>query len=125
MVDVVFLLIIFFMTTARFASEVRDPLTLPEERGTQRAAAEAGVIVNVHADGTLVVGGNRVTLTDLRRILTDEIARRGGSPTAVAVTLRADRSARAQQVNRVIDVLHDLGLGGAQVATTGSRMPGR
>ena len=40
MIDVVFLLIIFFMVTARFARDTRAELNLPQEKGEQRNRKE-------------------------------------------------------------------------------------
>jgi biopolymer transport protein ExbD len=56
MIDVVFLLIIFFMTTAQYALLTRTELDLPKEKGEQREEAEeAGLVVNITSDGQLIV----------------------------------------------------------------------
>ncbi|MEE8153357.1 MAG: biopolymer transporter ExbD, partial [Phycisphaerales bacterium] len=56
MIDVVFLLIIFFMTTAQFARMTRAELALPLELGEQDPAPEeAGLVINVTGEGEIIV----------------------------------------------------------------------
>ena len=55
MIDVVFLLIVFFMTAARFAREQRAPMELPREAGEVEQEEAAGLVVNLLDDGRIVV----------------------------------------------------------------------
>ena len=56
MIDVVFLLIVFFMTTAQFARVTRTELDLPLEQGEQEEQPEeAGFVVNINADGSIIL----------------------------------------------------------------------
>jgi biopolymer transport protein ExbD len=119
MIDVVFLLIIFFMTTARFAQDTRAELDLPEERGEQREGSdEAGVIINVTADGTIVVGKREVTLSGLEQIVQEEIQRaQGRDARKVKLTLRADRNLDSTRLNQIVSLLRNQGVGSARLAT--------
>jgi len=116
MIDVVFLLIIFFMTTAQFARITRAELDLPQEPGEQRPAEEAGVVINVMRDGTLIVNERTVSLPELIVMVEDEMARVGG-PAGLKLILRADREAPAARMNEVITRLQQLGIYTARVAT--------
>ena len=61
MIDVVFLLIIFFMTTARFARLTRAEIDLPIEKGEQyEAPDEAGLIINITREGAIIVSDRTV-----------------------------------------------------------------
>lgn len=61
MIDIVFQLLIFFLTTAQLAQFSRAELDLPQEEGEQtEAVEEAGIIVNLLADGTIQIAGERL-----------------------------------------------------------------
>ena len=75
MIDVVFLLIIFFMTTARFARETRADLELPPEVGEQQETGEeAGLIINIDANGTIIVGAEELTIETLEELVLDRVS---------------------------------------------------
>lgn len=116
MIDVVFLLIIFFMTTAQFARLTRAEVELPIEPGEQRQAEEAGVVINVLRDGTLIVNDRTVDLPELMATIEDEMSRVGG-PAGLKLILRADRAASAARLNEVITRLQGSGIYTARVAT--------
>ena len=119
MIDIVFLLIIFFMTTAQFARLTREHVDLPQERGEQLEDPEdPGVVVNLTADGRIVVAGETVDLPGLEAIVRNEIELVEGRDAArVRIMIRADRNDDSAQLNRVVGRLHDLGVGAAGVAT--------
>jgi biopolymer transport protein ExbD len=119
MIDVVFLLIIFFMVTAQFARITRAELNLPQEQGEQdQAAEEAGLVINVLADGSLIVNERDVTLEDLLDIVRDEIGRQPErDPRQVKLLLRADRNNDTARLNQILTSLQELGVGAARIAT--------
>jgi len=117
MIDIVFQLLIFFLTTARLADMSRIEIDLPRERGEQRERAEAsGLIVNLPADGTIVVGGNVVTLDELEAMALEVAARPGAS--SLQPLVRADRSASAEQLNEVFRRLARAGFVAARLGTS-------
>jgi biopolymer transport protein ExbD len=119
MIDVVFLLIIFFMTTAQYALLTRAELDLPREKGEQREAAEeAGLVINITREGQLIVSGRNVDLRELEEIVWMEIERDPERPAQqLKLLIRADRHASAARLNRVVEVLRPLGVGAARLAT--------
>ncbi|MDY7107749.1 MAG: biopolymer transporter ExbD [Planctomycetota bacterium] len=119
MIDVVFLLIIFFMTTARFALETRADLELPREKGEQQETAEeAGIIINIDADGAIIVDGRRVSLDGLERIVTAEVARLPGrNAERLKLLIRADRGGNTRRLNEIVARLRATGVGAARLAT--------
>jgi biopolymer transport protein ExbD len=117
MIDVVFLLIIFFMTTARFAEETRAELDLPQERGEQiDVAEEAGIVVNVTADGTIMLGQDPVSIDELIGVVEAEVERLGNAQ-ALKLMIRADRAADSAHLNRLVTRLQRVGVGAARLAT--------
>lgn len=119
LIDVVFLLIIFFMTTARFAEENRMALDLPKEKGEQREQAEeAGLIVNIAADGSLIVNQEARTLAEVEAIVRRELDRQAGrAASSFPITIRADRNADSRAMNDLVDRLRGLGVTGTRLAT--------
>jgi len=113
MIDVVFLLIIFFLTTAQFARVTRAEVDLPLEEGEQLASAdEPGVIVNIRKDGAIVVDERDLTLEELRAIIRREIdLQTDGGAENVKLLIRADRDLPAKRLNEVVTAMRDLGVG--------------
>jgi len=119
MIDVVFLLIIFFMTTARFALETRADLDLPKEQGEQQEASEeAGIVINIDETGAIIVDRQTITLDGLERIVIAEVSRlRGRDPEPLKLMIRADRNGDSARLNQVVSRLQRAGVGAARLAT--------
>ena len=122
MIDIVFLLLIFFLVTAQVARESRAELDLPEERGEQREDVErAGLIINVLASGQVMHGDRPITIRELEQIaLAQVIESRGEKGRLVRPLIRADRNAPAQQLNDVFNALRRAGTSSARLATSPS-----
>ncbi len=107
MIDIVFLLIVFFMTVANMITAEKKPIevpvalnsTLPEDYGERTT-------VTVMADGSLYSGVYDVTLDELSKIL---VSAREEDP-SVRVYLRADSAAEHQFVNDVMKACAAAGL---------------
>ncbi len=124
MIDVVFLLIIFFMTTAQFSRMTRADVDLPQERGEQRQTPEeAGIVINITRNGELIVSNRSVDLDELEAIVRAEI-RQGPELSAqnLKLMIRADRNTEAARLNQVVTMLTSLGVGSARLATEVPRM---
>ena len=118
MIDVVFLLIIFFMVTAEFARNVRAEVELPQLPGEQRQETEeAGIVVNIDADGRIIldVSDEPLDIGDLQDRLLQEFA--AAPSERPQVLLRADRRASTTQLNEVVRLLHELGVPSARMGT--------
>ncbi|MCP3905433.1 MAG: biopolymer transporter ExbD [Planctomycetes bacterium] len=119
MIDVVFLLIVFFMTVARFAQESRVELDLPQEAGEQSdITEEAGLIVNIDGTGAMIVGDETIDLERLEELVRGKISRLPGrNAEQLKLLLRADRNADTSRINQVINRLQAIGVGAARIAT--------
>jgi biopolymer transport protein ExbD len=119
MVDVVFLLIIFFMTTAQFARITRAEVELPHETGEQKEESEeAGLIVNLLRDGSIIVNQDPMAFDDLADLVRNRLRdEEGGDPTQFKLMIRADRNAKTTQLNELLRFLEGLGIGQAKLAT--------
>ncbi|MDP6602089.1 MAG: biopolymer transporter ExbD [Phycisphaerales bacterium] len=118
MIDIVFLLIIFFMVAAQFAQQARLDLDLPRERGEQmESKEESGLVINIGRDGSIVLETDQpaVTLDVLEQRIAQAVA--SGQPDWQGLMIRADRNADASTLNEVIELLHDQGLSATRIAT--------
>ena len=53
----------------------------------------------------------------INRVQAEVAQSRGRSAAGVALTIRADRGAPAESLNKLVTILQELGLGGARIAT--------
>ena len=119
MIDVVFLLIIFFMMTAQFARQSRVEMQLPRERGEQDPTApEEGLVINILASGEIIIAQDTVSLEELEGLVRKEIKRREeGGPLDTPVLIRADANGDTAVLNAVVTRVQSLGLGAARLGT--------
>lgn len=123
LLDVNFLLIMFFLMTAHFQQESHALLNLPKEKGEEKAQPdEAGLIINITAAGDVIVSNNAVDMEELRMLVRRQIDRRqgdsgGDSAGGLKLMIRADRDASTRDLNRVVSMLREMGVGTMRVAT--------
>ena len=114
MIDIVFLLIIFFMMASQLTSlqSVGD-VTLPEAHQARLPAHvdRYRITVIILAQGAYVVAGEDRTLPELRRVLQDEVdsAKKAGR-LAPSVHVRADRAADYGRLRLVMRECVALGI---------------
>jgi len=106
LIDVVFLLLIFFMVTAQFQEDERDlSITVPEaENGDVLENPPETVIVGVRRDGGFSVGGKLLDRDELKRFL----ARAKRKNEKQRVVIRADRDAMVRHAVTVLDLCAGL-----------------
>lgn len=109
MIDVVFLLIIFFLVSSHLAKqETRLPLDLPMA-GQQLPAAAASewLTINIRADGTLTVGATLADQPRLEELLWQHREQHGDS---AAVRIRTDRSVPYVQIQPLLRAAASAGI---------------
>lgn len=107
MIDIVFLLIIFFMTVSQVSELNRERLELPRQAGSEDQQP-AVLTININQAGDTIVGGTFYPLSDLIALVADELARLGDDPSRLTVVLRADRRVPSEAVNRTVQALARL-----------------
>ncbi len=115
MVDVVFLLVIFFMVSTTFITlESGLPVDLPE---AQTSVAEPSSLptVTVTKEGDIFFGGARVAEAQLAAIVRQELETTGQT----TVVLRADRDVPHGVAVRIMDLLKQAGAQRIAIATGG------
>lgn len=123
MIDVVFLLIIFFMTTAQFVQRARANLDLPLEVGEKEGELAAPpMVINILNEPyqPFVVGPNRIGVTELLHMVDSELDRflaGGGRMEDFEVTIRADRNASSRILNDLGTAFKERGITRWRLAT--------
>lgn len=108
MIDVVFQLLIFFMTCSQVSKANRESLELARQRGTEDQAT-ADVIININKDGDLAVGSEPSTVPEVIAICLDESQRSyGGDISRLKITFRIDRRASCRTTNELVDALQKI-----------------
>ncbi len=110
LVDVVFLLIIFFLTTSSLVDAARAPIDLPQEEGeAELGSISPGLIVNIDPDGRFIVDGDAVAFSRVLEMLLAEIDS-AGDPAAVDLLVRADKDAPLVHLNSLARALVQQGV---------------
>ena len=119
MLDINFLLIMFFMLTAQFQRTTHSPLELPREQGEKEAQIdEAGLVINLTSGGEIIVSNQTVDMQELRTMVREQIDKLPSQSSGpLKLMVRADRNAGTDQLNRVVIMLRELGVGTIRIAT--------
>ena len=117
LIDVVLLLLIFFMLSTRFIDEGRLQIRLPEAGVEPDAESQRDSIeIAVSAEGGYRVDGKPL-INNSRDTLAAAIGKAAGGNRAVPVTIRADARAMHQSVVTAMDVAGRLGYRQINIAT--------
>ncbi|TWU04848.1 ExbD/TolR family protein [Stieleria varia] len=108
MIDVVFLLVIFFMVGTKFSeSESRIDVTVPSVGQMQSLAREPDErVVEVTREGEITLDGQLVTMEQLAATLQQQHAAYPG----LKVAVRGDGASSFQQVAEVLHVVRSTGV---------------
>jgi biopolymer transport protein ExbD len=116
LIDVVFLLLIFFMVSTTFTRETQLTLDLPEASGSPREAPEQQVEILVDEQGRYRVNGQ--ALIDNRlRTLQSAIYKISAGDTTLPLVIAADAQASHQDVVRAMDAAGQMGFVHLSIST--------
>jgi biopolymer transport protein ExbD len=118
LIDVVLLLVVFFMLSSNFSAEGRLRIRLPQAsaEASERAGGDT-LVVTVSASGTYLVNGRELIDSGPDTLRAAILKSTAGSSRTAAVTIRADGRASHQSVVTAMDVLGHLGFTQMNVAT--------
>lgn len=108
MVDVLFNLLIFFLLATSMAQAEREmSVALPHASASGPiSAAMREIIINVSADGSIIVAGKAATADELNSIIRSAVS---GNPDQ-KVSVRGDRSTAYANVATVLDICKGAGI---------------
>lgn len=118
LIDVVFLLLIFFMVTTTFTRETRLSVNLPEADAQPAQETPGQLEITVSSDGRYAIDGQPLVdgqLSTLMRGL-EEVTR---GDRDIAILLIADAEASHQSVVRAMDAIGQSGFNRLSIATRG------
>jgi biopolymer transport protein ExbD len=117
LVDVLLVLVLFFMVSTTFLRETELSVRLPQAANDTRLDAVGnGLEISVTQAGAYIVNG-RELVNNERRTLRAAIERLLGDKRDVPVFIRADATATHQSVVTVMDVVGQLGFVKINIAT--------
>lgn len=115
MIDVVFLLLIFFIATMQFSDNERElNVSVPvAEEGADAKQTAGEIIINVLDDGDVIINKAKMTQSELY----DKLMKISAVHDNQAIRIRGDSEAAFQKIVDVINVCQKAGLPNISFAT--------
>lgn len=117
LIDVVFLLLIFFMVTTTFQKEAQLRIEIPKADQPPTATEPQSLEVIIDSQGRYFLGQREVVNTR-PETLKAAISKAVGDDRELPVVIRADARTPHQSVVTAMDVLAQLGFANLSIATT-------
>jgi biopolymer transport protein ExbD len=117
LIDVVFLLLIFFMVSTTFEHQSRIKIELPEATAEPTEQEEEPLEIIIDAQGLYFIGDEQVVNTRLKT-LKAAISKAAGVRQGMPVIIRADAKTPHQAVVTALDATSQLGLTHISLATS-------
>ncbi len=107
-IDMVFLLLIFFLAATTFQQTEREmQITLPEaQSGGPISMSLRELVVNIDAEGRFIVAGQTLGVEDLRSIVNQAVEQNPDQK----VTVRGDRDASYASIAQALDIIKGAGV---------------
>jgi len=120
LIDVVFLLLIFFMVTTTFDRHAKLKVSLPEASVKATQQQDNPLVLSIDAKGNYFINDRQIVnqqLNTLKQAILKTISSSGSNITDVAMVLRADANTPHQSVVRAMDAASQIGLTRLSIAT--------
>ncbi len=115
LIDVVFLLLIFFMVSTSFALIRGIKVDLPTTTTTQEKI-EQNIVISITKEGKIYLGKTQISKTELVKTLKRQIGKKKS-----LVVINADKDTRHGMVVEVMDLAKQGGAGKLGILTTPER----
>jgi biopolymer transport protein ExbD len=116
LIDVILVLLIFFMATATFDQNSRIKVQLPEASSEVTPSADNPLVLQIDAEGRYFVNNSEVVNSRIET-LKSALEQLGGDPGKQSVVLRADARTQHQAVVTAMDALAQTGYRNLSIAT--------
>ena len=113
LIDVVFLLLIFFLLTATFVTNPSIPVNLPKASARVTRRVRKDLVVTVRSTGEIEFGGKVMDIPELKLRLQKVVKKRKN----VKLLIRADTQAVVGRMVDVMSLARDLGIDRFGLAT--------
>ena len=109
MIDIVFLLIIFFMTVSQITRTVDFPLPLPRVTAGDQDSITSTITINLDREGTIIIGGQELSLTNTLTAIENQLKKSDNNPKRIKIQIRCDRNCECRHVTQLFESLSKLG----------------
>jgi len=113
LIDIVFLLLVFFMLTSHFVQEQSLNIDLPVADSGEAVTEDSQLEVVIKADGVFLIDDHIVEADNLEALLRQHLARRKEK----LVRVRGDRGAPLGEAVTVLDAARKAGADGVDIVT--------
>lgn len=119
LIDVVFLMLIFFMVSTTFERHAELNIDLPSAETAEQAERQELIDLAIDAQGRYFINGQELVNTRPETLRT-ALSQASGGDTTRPLVIRADAKTPHQSVVTAMDVASRLGLSRLSIATTQS-----
>ncbi|MGV6850890.1 MAG: ExbD/TolR family protein [bacterium] len=117
LIDVVFLLLIFFMVSTTFDHQSKLKVTLPEASATEQLEPQQVLEIVINKEGHYFLAGQELINIE-RKTLVQALKKLAAGNYKQPLRIRADANTPHSAVVRAMDVAGELGFEGLSIATT-------
>ncbi|MGD1979488.1 MAG: biopolymer transporter ExbD [Akkermansiaceae bacterium] len=124
MIDIVFLLLIFFLVTYQITEQEKDlSIALPStSEGSQDARVANKIVINLSNDNVITISGQVLTQEELREKLEEIVrfAELAGKDAAdrQPIRIRVDRETKSDALLKLVDEIRSAGIWNIDFATS-------
>lgn len=113
LIDIVFLLLIFFMLTSHFVREDTLNIQLPETESGQQLDEKKSIEVVINADEQWLYQGQVIDAESLKKSLRDDLSKIEGK----RVRIRGDKVSDLGSAVSLLDLVREAGATGVDIVT--------
>ena len=117
LIDVVFLLLIFFMVSTTFDTTSELKIELPKASPNQVQKQNEKITLMIDPKGAFYLNGKRLANSS-SRLLLQELHRLVGKQKNTPIVVQSDASSPVQSMVTALDVVGQIGLSSVSIATT-------
>lgn len=118
MLDIVFIMLIFFIVTTSFVKEIGLELNRPSNEPQEEKKISEVIAIRIESSGAIEVNGRQVDIRAVRANVEGELASKGQATPVVVI---ADRAADSGLMVRVIDQARMAGANSVSIAAMAQR----
>lgn len=117
LIDVVFLLLIFFMVSTTFEKQAKLKIELPEASSKPSTSEQQDLVISISQKGVFFVNNNEL-INAQTQSLKNTLSQIVKDSRDMPVIIRADANAAHKHVVMAMDVLGNMGFSKVSMATT-------